>query len=71
MGLALRFSPQATLAFVMAASFIADAGSLPLVVSNLVNIVSADYFKIDFEKYTSAMLIVNLVAVGMTLLVLC
>lgn len=68
--LALRFSPQATLAFVMAAGFIADTASLPLVVSNLVNIVSADYFDIGFARYASVMVVVNLVAVGMTLLVL-
>lgn len=68
--LALRFSPQATLAFVMAAGFIADTASLPLVVSNLVNIVSADYFKIGFTRYASVMVLVNFVAIAMTLLVL-
>ena len=40
MMLALRFSPASTLAFVMAAGFISDTASLPLVVSNLVNIFS-------------------------------
>ncbi len=64
---ALRFSPTATLAFVMAAGFIADTASLPLVVSNLVNIVSADYFKIGFAEYASVMLPVNLVAIAATL----
>jgi arsenical pump membrane protein len=64
---ALRFSPQATLAFVMAAGFIADTASLPLSVSNLVNIVSADYFEIGFARYAAVMVPVNLVSVGATL----
>jgi arsenical pump membrane protein len=64
---ALRFSPQATLAFVMAAGFIADTASLPLVVSNLVNIVSSDYFDIGFARYAAVMVPVNLVSVGATL----
>lgn len=68
--MALRFSPAATLAFVMAAGFIADTASLPLVVSNLVNIVSADYFGLGFSAYASVMLPVNLAAVAATLLVL-
>jgi arsenical pump membrane protein len=68
--LALRFSPAATLAFVMAAGFIADTASLPLVVSNLVNIVSADFFGIGFNRYAAVMLPVNLVSVAATLIVL-
>ncbi|NWE19820.1 arsenic transporter [Pseudomonas sp. P7548] len=68
--LALRFSPAATLAFVMAAGFIADTASLSLVVSNLVNIVSADYFELGFNEYASVMVPVSLVSVAATLLVL-
>lgn len=67
---ALRFSPQATLAFVMAAGFIADTASLPLVVSNLVNIVTADYFGIGFARYAAVMAPVDLVAILAALAVL-
>lgn len=68
--LALGFSAGATLAFVMAAGFIADVGSLPLVVSNLVNIVSADFFKLGFNQYAAVMLPVNLAAVLTALVML-
>ncbi|ERH62204.1 arylsulfatase [Pantoea dispersa EGD-AAK13] len=68
--LALGFSRGATLAFVMAAGFIADTASLPLVVSNLVNIVSADYFRIGFGDYAAVMVPVTLAAVLATLLML-
>jgi arsenical pump membrane protein len=67
---ALGFTPAATLAFVMAAGFVADTASLPLVVSNLVNIVSADFFRIGFGDYAAVMVPVNLVAVLASLLVL-
>lgn len=66
----LRLSPAATLAFVMAAGFISDAASLPLVISNLVNIVSADFFGIDFLAYAAVMAPVNLAAVLASLCVL-
>lgn len=68
--LALGFSPGATLAFVMAAGFIADTASLPLIVSNLVNIVSADFFQLGFSEYASVMGPVNLAAIAATLAVL-
>jgi arsenical pump membrane protein len=67
---ALRFSAASTLAFVMAAGFIADTASLPLVVSNLVNIVSADYFRLGFAEYAAVMVPVSLASVAATLLVL-
>ena len=68
--LALGFSPRATLAFVMAAGFIADTASLPLIVSNLVNIVSADFFGLGFTQYASVMVPVNLAAIAATLVML-
>jgi arsenical pump membrane protein len=67
---ALGFPPPATLAFVMAAGFIADTASLPLVVSNLVNIVSADFFGIGFLEYAAVMVPVTLVSVLASLAVL-
>jgi len=68
--MALGFNAAATLAFVMAAGFIADAASLPLVVSNLVNIVSADFFKIGFNDYAAVMVPVNAVSIVASLVVL-
>lgn len=68
--LALGFSRGATLAFVMAAGFIADTASLPLVVSNLVNIVSADFFNIAFTDYAAIMIPVDIAAIGATLVML-
>ncbi|MFD3246604.1 arsenic transporter [Rahnella aquatilis] len=68
--LALGFSRGATLAFVMAAGFIADVASLPLIVSNLVNIVSADFFNLGFTEYAAVMGPVNLAAIATTLVML-
>jgi arsenical pump membrane protein len=68
--LALGFSKGTTLAFVMAAGFIADSASLPLIVSNLVNIVSADFFKLGFNEYASVMVPVDIAAIIATLVML-
>ncbi|MBI6203705.1 arsenic transporter [Providencia rettgeri] len=68
--LALGFNKGTTLAFVMAAGFIADTASLPLIVSNLVNIVSADFFNIGFTEYASIMVPVDIAAIVATLVML-
>lgn len=66
----LRLSHTAALAFIVATGFVADTTSLPLVISNLVNIVSANFFGIAFDRYAAVMVPVDLVALGATLAVL-
>jgi arsenical pump membrane protein len=68
--LRLDFPPTAALAFTVACGFVADTTSLPLVVSNLVNIVTANYFGISFGRYAAVMVPVNFVSLAATLLVL-
>lgn len=67
---ALKFERKNMLPFIMAAGFIADSASIPFKVSNLVNIVSTDYFHIGFFTYFIDMYAPFLFSVASSLLVL-
>ncbi|MDA8277627.1 MAG: arsenical efflux pump membrane protein ArsB [Actinomycetota bacterium] len=56
-------------AFVFAVGFVADATSLPFVISNLTNIITSDYFHLSFNAYAAKMVIVDLATLAATLIV--
>ena len=61
---------KAIFAYIMAVGFIADSASIPFLVSNLVNIIAATYFGIDFFPYMEVMIVPDLVSIIVSLLFL-
>jgi len=66
----LRLNPKERLAYLFAAGLIADTAAMPLITSNPVNIVSADFFKYSFIDHAIFMGPVAVVTITTSILIL-
>ncbi|WP_053375408.1 ArsB/NhaD family transporter [Paenibacillus sp. FJAT-27812] len=65
----LGLSRSGRLIFLLGVGFMADTASAPLMMSNLTNILTADFFHISFGEYASRMLLPGLIAIVATVAV--
>jgi arsenical pump membrane protein len=65
----LGLSRSGRLIFLLGIGFMADTASAPLMMSNLTNILTADFFDISFGEYASRMLLPGLIAIVATIAV--
>ncbi len=66
----LNLKEEGAKAYMMGGGFISDTASIGLVISNLTNIITADFFHISFIAYAKTMFLVNIVSIIMSILVL-
>lgn len=62
-----KLDQKAIIPYIMATGFIADSSSMPLIISNLVNIVTAGYFHISFLSYAREMVLPDLASIAASL----
>jgi arsenical pump membrane protein len=62
----LQLSRKAKLAFLLGVGLMADTASAPLMMSNLTNILTADFFDISFGEYANRMLVPGITAIMVT-----
>ena len=66
----LELKDEGAKAYMMGGGFISDTASIGLVISNLTNIITADFFHISFIDYAKDMFLVNVVSIIASILVL-
>ncbi|WP_308634615.1 ArsB/NhaD family transporter [Paenibacillus silvisoli] len=65
----LQLSRRSRIAFLLGVGLMADTASAPLMMSNLTNILTADFFDIGFGEYAETMLMPGIVAIAVTIAV--
>jgi arsenical pump membrane protein len=65
----LGLTRSGRLIFLLGIGFMADTASAPLMMSNLTNILTADFFHIEFGEYAARMFLPGMLAIGATVAV--